>query len=383
MKIIGMIPARLGSTRVKNKNLRYLDNVPLIQHIINAAKNSKYLDDIYINSEAEIFKDIAESNGIKFYKRSEKLVLDSAMNDDFALDFINKIECDVLIQLLATSPFVSTKEIDRFIESMLDGKFETMISISNIQIECVYKNKPINFKQKEQTPPSQLLEPIKPYACSLMGWDTNRFRKNIDKYNAAYHGGDGSVGFFELRGYSKVDIDDEEDFIIAEAIVEAIKKPPKPPQYFNIQENQKNKKQATNEEADVESILIKDGVLNNDLYDVNKELTNVKEILKDLPKDSSWSKRIIDNESNSMTIIGQMPGEGNRRHFHTDWNEWWYILEGEWDWEIDGETKTVKQGDIVFMRKNRVHKITASGDKQAIRFAISRSDVVHTYVDSE
>ena len=125
MKIIGMIPARLGSTRVKNKNLRYLDNVPLIQHIINAAKNSKYLDDIYINSEAEIFKDIAESNGIKFYKRSEKLVLDSAMNDDFALDFINKIECDVLIQLLATSPFVSTKEIDRFIESMLDGKFET------------------------------------------------------------------------------------------------------------------------------------------------------------------------------------------------------------------------------------------------------------------
>ena len=51
MKIIGMIPARLGSKRVKKKNLRLIDGVPLIQYIINAAKNSSYLDEIYINSE--------------------------------------------------------------------------------------------------------------------------------------------------------------------------------------------------------------------------------------------------------------------------------------------------------------------------------------------
>ena len=121
----------------------------------------------------------------------------------------------------------------------------------------------------------------------------------------------------------------------------------------------------------------------NDLYDVNKESVNVKKILENLPKDKSWSKRIIDSESNSMTIICQMPGEGNRKHYHPDWNEWWYIYDGEWDWEVDDEIKKIKKGDIVFMRKNRPHKITASGNKQAIRFAVSRSDVIHTYVEDD
>ena len=48
MKIIAMIPARLGSKRVKNKNLRLLGNKPLISHVIETAKESNVFDDIYI-----------------------------------------------------------------------------------------------------------------------------------------------------------------------------------------------------------------------------------------------------------------------------------------------------------------------------------------------
>ena len=78
-----------------------------------------------------------------------------------------------------------------------------------------------------------------------------------------------------------------------------------------------------------------------------------------------------------------MPGEGNRRHYHPDWNEWWYIVEGEWEWEIDGDVSIVKKDDFVFIPKGVIHKITACGDKQATRLAISRDDVVHTYPDGE
>ena len=60
-------------------------------------------------------------------------------------------------------------------------------------------------------------------------------------------------------------------------------------------------------------------------------------------------------------------------------NEWWYILDGEWEWEIEGKCKKVRKGDIVFMRKNRKHKITAVGNKPAIRMAVSRADVAHIY----
>jgi len=43
-----MIPARLGSKRIKKKNLRLIDGLPLIQYIVNAAKASSLLDEIYI-----------------------------------------------------------------------------------------------------------------------------------------------------------------------------------------------------------------------------------------------------------------------------------------------------------------------------------------------
>ena len=124
MKIIAMIPARLGSKRVKNKNLRLINGKPLIQYIVDSAKKSKYLNEIYINSEASIFKEIAENNGINFYQRNAELASDSATNDDFSLDFIKNIDCDILIQLLATSPFLSVIEIDSFIADMINNNYD-------------------------------------------------------------------------------------------------------------------------------------------------------------------------------------------------------------------------------------------------------------------
>jgi len=371
MKIVGMIPVRLGSTRVKNKNLRLIDGKPLVQYIVDAANESEKLDDIYINSESSIFEGIAEQLGVKFYKRPEHLSTNEATNDDFALDFINNVECDVLVQLLATSPFVSASDIDCFIGAMIDGEYETMVSVSNIQIECLYKDKPLNFSRLEKTPPSQLLTPIQAYACSLMAWETNSFKNNIDEFGAAYHGGDGKIGHFVLKGYATIDIDHEEDFVLAEAVSNAMKLGRQSPQYYSGA--------TTRVESDVPSILLKDGVEINDLFDVNNEIVSVQNIIEAMPLDQSWSKRVIDTENNSMTIICQMPGEGNRKHFHPDWNEWWYIVEGEWDWDIEGEVKKIVKDDIVFMGKGRKHKITAAGSSRAIRMAVSRADVEHVY----
>jgi len=372
MKIVGMIPARMGSTRVKNKNLRLIDGIPLVQYIVNAAKGSALLNDIYINSESTKFAGIAEKSGIKFYQRPEEFSSDTATNDDFALDFINNVECDVLVQLLATSPFVTSEEIDGFIQAMLDGDLETMISVTNVQIECVYKEKPINFSQVEQTPPSQLLEPIKAYACALMGWKTTSFRKNIEKYNAAYHGGDGKIGFYELKGYSTIDIDNEEDFLIAEAVSAALKETDAKPQYYEEVDNQIA-------DADRAQILKQDGVMFNVMDEYNKEVAHINEIIEKYGRESSWSYTLVNSPSTCGTLIAQMPGEGNRMHHHTDWDEWWYIVEGQWEWMIEGEPKLVKAGDVVFINRFRKHKITAVGDKIAMRVAISRADVDHVY----
>ena len=80
MNVVCMIPARLGSTRVKNKNLRLINKKPLISYIVEAAIKANIFDDIYINSESDIFKEIEDEYNIKFYKISLHLASNTATN---------------------------------------------------------------------------------------------------------------------------------------------------------------------------------------------------------------------------------------------------------------------------------------------------------------
>ena len=369
MKIVCMIPARLGSQRVKCKNIRYLKDKPLIQYVIDAVKKLKIFDKIYINSEDEIFKNIATKNKINFYKRNIKLASNKATNDDFALDFIKNVKCDYLIQILPTSPFLSSDEIYNFVKYMLKKKFDTLISVKKIQIECLYKNKPINFIKIKKTPPSQNLNPIKAYACAIMGWKSKVFISNMKKFNSAYHGANSNVGYFTLKNLSTIDIDTEEDFQLAERILGCFH-PKKKKRYLKINEfGDYNRKK----------ILVADGVVNNMMSGFNKEKISIKKIIDRNSKKKSWSKTLVNSQSNSATLIAQMPGEGNRLHYHPDWDEWWYILEGQWKWEIGKKIKTVSKGDMIFIKRNNWHKITAIGKKMSIRLAVSRADVEHVY----
>ena len=195
----------------------------------------------------------------------------------------------------------------------------------------------------------------------------------MEKYDCGYHGGDGKIGCFILSGLSTIDVDNEQDFQIAEHVARSLTSGVYEPQYYGD----------CHSEVDVPSILARDGVENNNLSESNEAIVNVKEIRKSFSKKESWSHRVVNTENNSATLIHQQPGEGNRRHYHPDWNEWWYIVDGEWEWEIDGETKTIKKDDIVFIPKGVAHKITVTGDKPAIRLAVSREDVAHVYPDGE
>ena len=205
-----------------------------------------------------------------------------------------------------------------------------------------------------------------------MGWETKCFRKNIETYNAAYHGGDGKIGFYELKGYSTIDIDHEEDFLLAEAVSLALKKIDTAPKYYV---------EVAEEVADADRarILKQDGVMLNIMDEYNKEITHINDIIEKYGRASSWSYTVVNSLSTCGTLIAQMPGEGNRMHHHTDWDEWWYIVEGQWEWMIEGVARVVKAGDVVFINRFRKHKITAVGDKIAIRMAISRADVDHVY----
>lgn len=219
-----MIPARLGSQRVPMKNLRLIDGIPLIQYSIEAAKRAECFDEIYINSEAEIFSEIATDTSILFYKRPENLASNSTINDEFTLDFMKSVEGDVLIQILPTSPLITPEEIRGFVGEMIEKKWDTLVSTIEHQIACVFDTNPINFSKLEPHISSQDMKPVSSYATVLMGWKYAKFLDSMRNFGFAYHGSNGKTGYFKLSGLTSIDIDNEEDFELAEVAIKYMKK---------------------------------------------------------------------------------------------------------------------------------------------------------------
>jgi CMP-N-acetylneuraminic acid synthetase/quercetin dioxygenase-like cupin family protein len=375
MKIIAMIPARLGSQRVPKKNLRLMNGKPLISYSIEAAKKAGCFDEIYVNSEADIFGEIAADLAVRFYKRPAEFAANSSINDEFALDFVRNVQGDLLVQILPTSPLITSEEILGFVNETINGNWDTMVSVTPHQIACVYEGKPINFKFMEPHRSSQTMVPVQSYATVLMAWRYKSFLDHMTRLGYAYHGADGRTGYFPIRGLSTIDIDNEEDFVLAEvAIAHREMSVSATPKYYAGSSNSKQRA-----EIDVPSILRNDGVEEHDFSKENLPQVNLNEIINSKDNSRSWSHRLVNTENNSATLISQLPGEGNRLHHHNDWNEWWYIVKGEWIWEIEGEKLLVKQGDVVFIEKNKWHKITASGNTPAIRLAVSKDKVAHIY----
>ena len=60
---IGIILARAGSKRIKNKNIKTFFGKPLIYYSIETAKKTKIFDKIYVSTDSKKIKNIAEKYG--------------------------------------------------------------------------------------------------------------------------------------------------------------------------------------------------------------------------------------------------------------------------------------------------------------------------------
>jgi mannose-6-phosphate isomerase-like protein (cupin superfamily) len=67
------------------------------------------------------------------------------------------------------------------------------------------------------------------------------------------------------------------------------------------------------------------------------------------------------------------PPETDKGHFHLDYAEFWYIMEGQIDYLIEGLPALVSahQGDVVYVPKGRYHRATAGGTGMSTRLAIN------------
>ena len=110
-KAIGIIPARGGSKRIKDKNLVELCGKPLIVHSILSAKKSKYLNgSVYVSTEDKNIACISQKYGARIIQRPINLAGDNSTTLSVLQHAVRKLEdeglgFDTVVLLQATCPF--------------------------------------------------------------------------------------------------------------------------------------------------------------------------------------------------------------------------------------------------------------------------------------
>ncbi len=97
-----------------------------------------------------------------------------------------------------------------------------------------------------------------------------------------------------------------------------------------------------------------------------------------------WSRRLIADERQLVTLIASPPGGGNRPHWHRDFDEWWVVLAGLLEWELTGGVVLrASPSDIVWVPRGTVHHIRNVGEELSLRLAVAMPPATHYFSPCE
>ena len=141
MKVLGLIPARCGSKGIPNKNIKLLGGKELIAYSIDAAKESRYLNEIIVSTDCKKIFKVAEKYGCKPpFLRPDELAKDESKSVEVvkhAIQFFEEqnIFFDAICLIQPTSPFREKGFIDKAIQKFITAKTDSLISVLPIPHE--------------------------------------------------------------------------------------------------------------------------------------------------------------------------------------------------------------------------------------------------------
>jgi len=214
MKTVALVPIKLNSRRVANKNIRCFDGgKPLCTYILNTLLEIKEIDEIYVYCSDEKIKDYLPQ-GIKFLKRDECLDRDQTKINEVIKNFSKDVKADIYIQTHATSPFISSDSIRKAIRAVKDNGFDSAFAVTRLQTFMWKNGKPFNYSM-DAVPRTQDLEPV---FAETSGFYVYTYDV-VDKMERRI--GD-TPQMIEVSGIEAIDIDEETDFEYANLIHKAL-----------------------------------------------------------------------------------------------------------------------------------------------------------------
>ncbi|WP_445757919.1 acylneuraminate cytidylyltransferase family protein [Polaribacter sp.] len=218
MKVVALLPMKGMSERVPNKNLKLFNGKPLYHIVLNTLLNSKYIDTIVVNTDSDVLK-----NDILINFKERVVVVDRkkevcgnyvSMNKVLEQD-INTVESDIYIQTHSTNPLLKTETIDCALEKMIGiltstSKTDSIFSVTKVQKRFYTKeSKPMNHDTKILV--TQHLEPIFEENSCFYIFTKQGFMENNSRIGRRPY-------MYQIDKIESTDIDEPQDFIIAEAL---------------------------------------------------------------------------------------------------------------------------------------------------------------------
>lgn len=121
MSFLGIIPARGGSKGIPRKNIKMIAGRPLMAWTIDAAKESRLLNDFFVSTEDAEIACISRDHGAKVVERSRELAADDTPTVDVLKHILSSHEADAIVLLQPTSPIRDKALIDNCIRQFISS----------------------------------------------------------------------------------------------------------------------------------------------------------------------------------------------------------------------------------------------------------------------
>lgn len=231
-KILAIIPARGGSKGIPQKNIKPLNDKPLIAYSIDAALESKLIDRVIVSTEDRKIAQISKKYGAEIpFLRPKELAKDKSPAIDVILHSIDWLEnqkqyFDIIVLLEPTSPLRQTEDIDKCIKILINTKrAKAIVSIAKLEschpeFNVILNKKGFIKKLNGSTNFKALRRQDLSKVYFFDGTIYASYINTIKEKKTFYH--NLTFGYIVPR-YKSLEIDEPFDLILAEALIKAKK----------------------------------------------------------------------------------------------------------------------------------------------------------------
>lgn len=216
MKIIALLPMKGHSERVPNKNMRSFNGKPLYHCVSEVLEASAHVASFVINTDSELIAEDAVKNfsKVRIVNRPLELRGDFVpMNDIIGYD-LSVSEGNHFLQTHSTNPLLTVETLDKSIEEYFSGlgSHDSLFSVTRLQTRLYWQSgAPVNHNPLELLR-TQDLPPVFEENSNLYIFSKSAFSASNNKRIGL------TPKMFEMNKLEAVDIDEEEDFRLAELL---------------------------------------------------------------------------------------------------------------------------------------------------------------------